>query len=428
MNLELGKREGNKVSFSFEIGTKELQKATNEVYLENRKYFNVPGFRQGKAPRQIIEMNYGKDVFFEDAVNEILPAMYAEAVEELELEPVAQPEINIEEVKKGEPLLVEVEVEVKPEVKLGDYKGLELEDVEFEVTDEMIDTQIEQVREQNARLVELEDENIEEGHLVNIDFKGSIDGEEFEGGAAEGHDLEIGSNTFIPGFEEQLIGHSKGEEIEVKVDFPEDYHAEDLAGEEAVFEVVINNIREKELPELDDDFAIDISEFDTLEEYKDDLRAKLEEQSELEAENAKRNKIVELAVANAEIDIPRGMIESEIDDEIGQIDYRLRSQGLELGAYLEMTGGDMLGLREEVEPMAIQRIKSNLVLEAIAEAEEIEVSEEDLNNELARLAEQYQAEDVEEFTEQMKSQGQLELIESGISNSKVIDLLLENVK
>ncbi|HEY4544593.1 MAG TPA: trigger factor [Tissierellaceae bacterium] len=428
MKAVFEKRENNTVSFNFEIEAKEFNQGLNKAYNENKHYFQIPGFRKGKAPRQIIELTYGSEVFFEDAVNAILPEKYEAAVKELELEPVDQPNIDIDEIVKGEPILVKVTVDVKPEVKLGEYKGLVVEETELEVTEEMVNFEIDQVREQNARLVDKGEEAIEEGDIANIDYKGFVDEVAFEGGEDQGHDLEIGSNSFIPGFEEQLVGKKAGEEVEVKVTFPEEYHAEDLAGKEAKFEVKINNVRVKELPELDDDFAIDVSEFDTLEEYKNDIKAKLEEELKNNAQIEKENSLVQMAVENAEMDLPRGMIEHEIDKELGELDYRLRSQGLDLETYINLTGGDIQALKDQIEPMATERVKANLVLEAIAEEEKIEVTDEDIDNELRKMAADFKAEDVEEFIKDMKKQGDLVLLKTSIANTKVVELLVENAK
>jgi len=315
---------------------------------------------------------------------------------------------------------------VKPEVKLGDYKAMELEKVEYEVTDEMIEHELHHVQEDNARIISV-DREVKEGDIVTIDFAGFVDEEQFPGGTAEGHELEIGSKTFIPGFEEQLIGKNKGEEVEVKVTFPEEYHEESLAGKEALFKVVIHEIREKELPELDDEFAKDVSEFDTIEEYKQDIKNRLEEELKSQEKFEKENKVIEKVMEISEVDIPNGMIETQIDDELGQFDFRLRQQGLELEKYLELTGTNIDMMREQFREVAEKRVRADLVLEAIAKVESIEVTEEDIDKELTKMAEQYKAEDVEEFKENMKK-GSLEFLKAGIINSKVVDLLIENAK
>lgn len=426
MGAVLEKKENNKVFFNFELEADAFEKALQDAYMKNRGRFNIPGFRKGKAPRKIIELNYGEEIFYEDAINILLPEAYENAVKELELEPVDTPDIDIDEIIKGEPILVKAEVDVKPEVKLGDYKAMELEKVEYEVTDEMIEHELHHVQEDNARIISV-DREVKEGDIVTIDFAGFVDEEQFPGGTAEGHELEIGSKTFIPGFEEQLIGKNKGEEVEVKVTFPEEYHEESLAGKEALFKVVIHEIREKELPELDDEFAKDVSEFDTIEEYKQDIKNRLEEELKSQEKFEKENKVIEKVMEISEVDIPNGMIETQIDDELGQFDFRLRQQGLELEKYLELTGTNIDMMREQFREVAEKRVRADLVLEAIAKVESIEVTEEDIDKELTKMAEQYEAEDVEEFKENMKK-GSLEFLKAGIINSKVVDLLIENAK
>lgn len=426
MGAVLEKKENNKVFFNFELEADAFEKALQDAYMKNRGRYNIPGFRKGKAPRKIIELNYGEEIFYEDAINILLPEAYENAVKELELEPVDTPDIDIDEIIKGEPILVKAEVDVKPEVKLGDYKAMELEKVEYEVTDEMIEHELHHVQEDNARIISV-DREVKEGDIVTIDFAGFVDEEQFPGGTAEGHELEIGSKTFIPGFEEQLIGKNKGEEVEVKVTFPEEYHEESLAGKEALFKVVIHEIREKELPELDDEFAKDVSEFDTIEEYKQDIKNRLEEELKSQEKFEKENKVIEKVMEISEVDIPNGMIETQIDDELGQFDFRLRQQGLELEKYLELTGTNIDMMREQFREVAEKRVRADLVLEAIAKVESIEVTEEDIDKELTKMAEQYKAEDVEEFKENMKK-GSLEFLKAGIINSKVVDLLIENAK
>lgn len=426
MNVVLEKKENNKVSFSFELEADKFEKALQETYLKNRGRFNIPGFRKGKVPRKIIEVNYGEEVFYEDAINLLLPEAYDNAVKELGLEPVDTPDVDIEEIVKGQPILVKVDVDVKPEVKLGDYKSIELEKVEYNVTDEMIEHELSHVQEENARLTNV-DRAVKEGDLVTIDFAGFLGEKQFEGGTAEGYDLEIGSNAFIPGFEEQLVGKSKEEEVDVNVTFPEEYHEESLAGKEVVFKVVIHEIKEKELPTLDDEFAKDVSEFDTMDEYKESIKSKLEEDLNNQEKIEKENRIVEAAIELAEVDIPNGMIETQIDNELRQFDFRLRNQGLELEKYLELTGSKIEDMREQFKDVAEKRVIADLVLEAIAKVEAVEVTDEDIDKELVKMAEQYKAEDVEEFVADMRK-GDLEFLNAGISNGKVIDLLLENAK
>lgn len=427
MNIVLDKKENNKVSFTVEIDAKDFSKAVQGAYLKNRKYFNLPGFRKGKAPRQIIEMNYGPEVFYEDAINEILPEAYEKAIDELKLEPVDQPEVDIEEIVKDENVIAKFEVEVKPEVKLGDYKGLEVEKVSYELTDEVVENELKSVQDMNGRLIDAGDRSVENGDVLTIDYSGSVDGELFPGGTAEGQPLTIGSEQFIPGFEEQLIGKNKGEEVEVKVTFPEEYHAEELAGKEAIFKVTIHEVKVKELPELDDEFAKDVSEFDTLEEYKNDIRAKLEEEFKNREKVEQENLIVEKVVEISEVEVPEGMIKTQIDNEVSEFAHRLSSQGLSLDQYISLTGGDEQALRDQLRPMAADRVKGDLILEAVAVAENIVVEDEDIEKELVKMAEIYNQENVEKFVEDMKK-GDLSFLDGALKNQKVIDFLMGEVK
>jgi len=427
MNPVLEKKENNKAFFTIEISEKEFEKAVQKAYLKNRNVFAVPGFRKGKVPRKIIEMNYGEEIFYEEALNSILPDAYEEAIDELKLEPVDYPEIDVDEIEKGKPVVVKIEVVIKPEVELGDYKNIEIEKIEYNVSDEDVEKELKTIQEMNARIIAAEDRETKEGDILTIDYEGFVDGEQFEGGTAEGQELTLGSDTFIPGFEEQLIGKKKGDVVEVKVNFPEDYFEESLGGKEALFNVTIHEIKEKELPVLDDEFAIDVSEFDTLDEYKNDLREKLEkdlkEKEKMDIENAVMEKIVEMS----KMDIPNVMIENQVENEIKQFDYNLRMQGLELEQYFQFTNSSLEDFKAQMTPMAEQRVRADLVLDTIAEVEEIEVSDEDIDKELERLAEQYMQEDVDKFKEDMKK-GDLEYLKTGIIRDKTIELLVSNTK
>lgn len=427
MKAVFDKKEKNTVHFNIEVPTGDFEKALQQAYMKNRGKFNIPGFRKGKVPRKIIEMNYGDDIFFEDAINLLLPEAYSNAIDELGLEPVDSPEVDIDEMELGKPIQVKFSVEVKPEVKLGDYKSIELEKVDYSVTEAMINNEVDREREQNARIIDAGDRAVADGDLVTIDFAGYIDGELFEGGSAEDHDLTIGSNQFIPGFEEGLIGKNKGEEVNVEVTFPEEYHEESLKGKPAVFKVTIKEIKVKELPELDDEFAKDVSEFDTLEEYKNNIKETLEkslkEQEKIETENKLVEKVVELS----EIDVPEAMIKSQIESEIKDFEYRVRSQGFDMDQYLELTGTSREDLELNFRPISERRVKADLVLEAIAKAEDIQVTDEDLDKELEKLAEQYQQANKEKFIKDMKK-GDLGFLKAGISNSKVLDMLVDNIK
>lgn len=427
MNAVLEKKENNKATFTIEIGEDKFEKAIQKSYLKNRNRFNIPGFRKGKAPRKIIEMNYGEEIFYEEALNIILPEAYESAIDELELEPVEQPQVDIEELEKGKPVVFKIEVTVKPEVKLGEYKSIEVEKVEYNVKDEDVEKELNSIQEMNARLIDASDREIKDGDILNIDFEGYIDEEKFEGGTAENQQLEIGSNKFIPGFEEQLIGKKKGEEVEVKVNFPEDYFEESLKGKEAIFKVTINEIKEKELPELDDEFAKDVSEFDTLDEFKESIKEKLEKDMKNKEKVEQEGKVIDKVVEVSEVDIPEVMVDNQIQNEMGQLDYSLRMQGLSIDQYFELTNTDIEDFKEQIKSEAEKRVKTELVLEEIAKVEKIEVENEDIDKELEKMAEQYQTEDVEKFKEDMKK-GDLEYIKTGIIRDKTIELLMANAK
>lgn len=427
MKALLEKKENNRAHFTVEIPEENFEEALQKAYLKNRHRFNIPGFRKGKAPRKIIEMNYGKEIFYEEAINLILPDAYTEAIEELKLEPVDAPEVDIEEIEKGKPIIAKFEVVVKPEVKLGDYKSIEIEKVEYNVTDEHIEEELRIVQERNARILDAGDRPVKEGDILTIDYAGFIDGEQFPGGTAEGQQLEIGSGQFIPGFEDQLVGKNKGEEVEITVTFPEDYHVEDLKGKEATFKVKIHEIKEKELPELDDEFAKDVSEFDTLEEYKQSIRERLEKDFKHKEEIDNENNLLEKVMEICEVDIPDVMIENQLENELKEFDYRMRMQGLNLEQYLQFTNTTLDSLKAQLMPMVAKRVKGDLVLEAIAKAENIEVSEEDIDKELEKMAESYGQENKEGFIENMKK-GDLSFMNTPILNEKVIELLKANAK
>lgn len=427
MNAVLEKKENNRATFTIEIGEDKFEKAIQKSYLKNRSRFNIPGFRKGKAPRKIIEMSYGEEIFYEEALNTILPEAYEFAIDELELEPVEQPQVDIEELEKGKPVVFKIEVTVKPEVKLGEYKSIEVEKVEYNVKDEDIEKELNSIQEMNARLIDASDREIKDGDILNIDFEGYIDEEKFEGGTAENQQLEIGSNKFIPGFEEQLIGKKKDEEVEVKVNFPEDYFEESLKGKEAVFKVSINEIKEKELPKLDDEFAKDVSEFDTLNEFKESIKEKLEKDMKNKEKVEQEGKVIDKVVEASEVDVPEVMVDNQIQNEMGQLDYSLRMQGLSIDQYFELTNTDMEDFKEQMKPEAEKRVKTELVLEEIAKVEKIEVEDEAIDKELEKMAEQYETEDVEKFKKDMKK-GDLEYIKTGIIRDKTIELLMANAK
>ena len=427
---EINKKEKNTVFFEITLPAEEVKNAKTEVFKKNRQYFQVPGFRKGKAPRKIIENMYGKDIFLEDAINELLPEKYEEAVKELELEVVDQPHVDIDEAKSGEDVVAKIHVDVKPEVKLGEYKGIEVEEVKYEVTDELIESDLENQRQMNARRINVDDRPAQEKDKVNIDFTGKIDGEEFEGGSAEKQDLELGSNTFIPGFEEQIIGHNVGDEFDIKVNFPDDYGAEELQGKEAIFSIKLNAISYDELPELDDEFIKDISDFDTVDEYKADLRKKREEEFKYREDQEKEKNILDKVVEGMEVDVPQGMIDHQIDLQIQNFDQSLRAQGMALEDYIKMIGSNMEAFRKNLQGDAEDQVKTMLAVEAIAEKEGLDVTEDEILKEIDRMCEQYFGNDPEQ-KEKMKKQ-MLEVnkegVEENLRNRKAIDFLVEHAK
>lgn len=427
MNWTLKTKENNKAVFSIEIDEKEFEEATQEVYLRSRNRFNIPGFRKGKAPRKVIEMNYGEGIFYDEALNNLLPEAYDKAIEELELEPVAMPELDVEKLEKGEPIVVNIEVAIKPEVKLGDYKNIELEKVEHNVTDEDVEMELETIQEMNGRIVDVGDREAKEGDILTINFEGYIEDEKFEGGSAEGQEITLGENQFIPGFEEQLIGKKKEDKVEVEVTFPEDYFEESLKGKDAIFKVEIKEIKEKELPKLDDEFAIDVSEFDTLDEYKESLREKLEARAKENEKVEKENNVIDHIVEKTEIEIPEVMLDNQIENEISQFEQTLGMQALTLEKYYEMTNTSAEDLKQQVSPVAEQRLRADLILEAIEKEEEIEITEEEIEAELEKMAKEFQHENVEEFKDEMLG-GSVERIKMSIGRDKTIELLISNTK
>ncbi len=392
MSLQVEKLEKNMAKLTFESTPEEFEKAIQSAYLKNKGKIMVQGFRKGKVPRQIIEKMYGVEVFFEDAANILIPDVYEKELKESDLEVVSQPEIDVVQIEKGQPFIFTAKVALKPEVTLGEYKGLEVGTVDVTVSDEDVEKEIEAERERNARTITVENRPVADKDTVIIDFEGFVDGEAFEGGKGENYPLVIGSHSFIDTFEEQLIGAELGSEVEVNVTFPEDYQAEDLAGKPALFKVKIEEIKAKELPELDDDFAQDVSEFDTLEEYKEDVRKNLTEKKEQEAKNVKEEAVLAKVVENAEMEIPEPMIEQQIRQMTEDFAGRIQMQGLSLEQYMELSGLTPDKMVEQMRPNAIKRIQVRLVLEAIAEAEKIEVSDERVDQELEEMAKKYHME------------------------------------
>ena len=392
MSLQVEKLENNMAKLTIEVAAEELEKAIQAAYQKNKNKISVPGFRKGKVPRQVIEKMYGKEVFYEDAANALIPDAYEKALDECEESIVSSPKIEVTQIEAGKPFIFTAEVALKPEVKLGKYKGVKVDKIAVEVTEDEVNAEIERERESNARTVEVEGRAIENGDIATIDFEGFVDGVAFEGGKGENYPLTIGSGSFIPGFEEQLVGKNKDEEVDVNVTFPEDYHAEELKGKAALFKVAIKEVKTKELPELDDEFAAEVSEFDTLAEYKEDIQKKLTDKKEKEARNAKEEAVIDAIIADSAMDIPEAMLETQQRQMVDEFAQRLQMQGLSLQQYFQFTGLDAQKMLDQVKPQAERRIKSRLVLEAIVAAEGITATDEDYENEIARMAEVYNME------------------------------------
>ncbi|MDO5717980.1 MAG: trigger factor [Tissierellia bacterium] len=427
MSVELKTRENNKAVFTVEINPEEFRAAINKAYQKNKHLFGIPGFRKGKAPRKIIELNYGKDIFYEDAVNIVLNEKYEPALDELELTPVDYPEVDIlDEVSEDEPFKAEFTVEIKPDAKLGDYSNLEVDVVKYDVNDEMVEAEIEKEIKKNARLVVV-DRPAEKGDTVNIDFEGFIDGVAFDGGKGESHDLVLGSNSFIPGFEDQLVGKNAGEEFEIDIKFPEEY-TDELKGKDAVFKIVMNNIKVEELPELDDDFVMDVSEFDTVEEYRNSVREKLIENNEKMLEDQKVANATKALIEITEVDIPEIMIEKETDRLFKEHENRLMSYGMNLDSYFAATHTDEDRLREDLRKTARGILERELALEAFSKAENIEATDEEIDNELRELAKAYSETEVERFVSEYKEKEDMSMITDFIINRKTLDHLVDIVK
>ncbi len=392
MSLQVEKLEKNMAKLTIEATAEEFEAAIEKAYQKNKGKMNVQGFRKGKAPRAIIEKMYGVGVFYEDAANFIIPEAYEAAAKESGLDIVSQPEIDVTQIEKGKSFIFTATVAVKPEVTLGEYKGIEVEKADLTVTEEEMDAELDKVREQNSRMLTVEDRAVEDGDMTVIDFEGFVDDVAFEGGKGTDYPLTIGSHSFIDNFEEQLIGKNIGEEVEVNVTFPEEYQAKELAGKPALFKVTVKEIKKKELPELDDEFAKDVSEFDTLEEYKEDLKKGLVEKKEKAAKTAKEDAIVDKIIENATMEIPDAMLDTQVKQMANEFAQRLQSQGLSVEQYFQFTGMDSNKFLENIKPQAMKRIQSRLVLEAIVKAENIEVSEEEVTKEIEEMAKNYQME------------------------------------
>lgn len=416
--------EKNLVKLTFEVNAEEFEKAINKVYAKNAKKFNIPGFRKGKAPRAIVEKYYTEAVFYDEAINMVLPEAYEAALKESGVDVVARPEIDVEEIKKGEPVVFTALVTTKPEVKLGEYKGIEVEKIDYTVTDEDVQKDIEATQQKNARLISVDDKAIENGNIAVIDFEGFVDDVAFEGGKGEDYELEIGSGTFIPGFEEQLVGAKTDDKIDVKVTFPEEYHAENLAGKDAVFKVTVKDVKVRELPELNDDFAEEVSEFDTMEQFRADVKSKLEKAAEDKAKAETENRVVEKAIENAEFEIPDAMLEAQIDNIVRDFEQRLTYQGMNLDMYLQYIGQDMKAFRAQFGEQAKKQVEGSLVLEAIQKAEGIEAGPEETELHLVDMSKKYNME-LDKLKE-LLGDAEMESIKNEIALQKTIEMLVNN--
>ena len=424
MSLQVEKLENNMAKLTIEVPADDLEKALQSAYMKQKNKIAMPGFRKGKVPRQMIEKMYGPEIFYDDAANTLIPKAYSEAYEECELEIVSRPEINVVQIEKGKSFIFTADVATKPEVKLGEYKGLEVDKVSTRVTQKEVDAKIQEEAEKNAREVVVTDRAVADGDEVILDFEGFVDCEAFEGGKGENYPQTIGSGSFIPGFEEQLVGAEAEKEVEVKVTFPEDYHAEELKGKEAVFKCTVHEIKAKELPEIDDEFAAEVSEFDTLEEYKADVKAKIKEQKAADGKRNQEDQAVEQAVKNAEYEIPQPMIETQTTQMVEDFAQRIQSQGITLEQYFQFTGLTAEKMMEDMRPQAIKRIETRLVLEAVAKAENIEITDEKIDEELAKMAESYNME-VEKLKEFM-GENEKKQMKEDLAVQEAVTFLVEN--
>lgn len=425
MNCKVEKTQNaNEVKLEITIEAEKFENAIKKVYFQSAKYFNIPGFRKGKAPQHIVERYYGKEIFYEDAFNEVVPAEYEKALEENKIEAVAKPEIDVIKMEKGQDLVFTAIVATKPEVEIGKYKGIEIEKIEYTVEDEAVENELKSMQEKNSRLITVDDRAVENGDTTTIDFEGFVDNVPFDGGKAENYDLEIGSGSFIPGFEDQIVGMKIDEEKDINVKFPEEYFSKDLAGKDATFKVKLHSIKKKEMPKLDDEFAKDVSEFDTLEELKKSIREKLEKQMEDKAKYEKEQAVIKVLCDEAKIDIPAGMIELEIDNMVKDMEQRMSYQGLKLEQYLKMLNKTEAEFRKESEPQAIEAIKSRLVLEAVVAKEGIKADEKEITEKIKEMAKNYGRKE----DELLENNNVKKYIEQGIVNEKAIDLLIKNAK
>jgi trigger factor len=426
MSVQVENLEKNTVKLTIEVSAEELEKALQEAYNKQKKSISIPGFRKGKVPRNVVEKMYGPAVFYEDAANILIPQAYSDAAKESGQDIVSRPVIDVTQLEKGKPFIFTAEVAVKPEVTLGKYIGVTVTKVDTEVTDEEVDEAINKERENNARIVSVEDRAIESGDTAVIDFEGFVDGVAFEGGKGENHSLEIGSGSFIPGFEDQLIGKNVGDDVDVNVTFPEEYHAPDLAGKEAVFKVKVHEIKAKELPELDDEFAQDVSEFDTVAEYRDSVKAKLQENKDNAAKRAQQDEAIKKIVEKSQMELPDAMIDTQCEDMINQFAQQMAQQGLSMDQYMQFSGLTLDQLKEQVRPEAIERIQSSLVLEQIAKEENIEITDEDIDAEIEKMAAMYnmEADKLKGYMGDEEKEG----MKKDLAIQKAVDLITESMK
>ena len=426
MSLQVEKMEKNMAKLTIEVAAEDLEKAMQNAYQKAKGRISIPGFRKGKAPRKMIEQMYGKGIFLEDAVNALIPEHYSKALAECDLEIVSQPTIDITQAEPGKALIFTAEVATKPEVTLGDYKGVEVPKTEINVTDEDVDAEIKKEQEKNSRTINVEDRGAQLQDVVTIDFEGSVDGVPFDGGQATEYPLTLGSNTFIPGFEDQLVGAKVGDDVDVKVTFPEEYQAKELAGKEAIFKCAVKKIEAKELPELDDDFAKDVSEFDTLAEYKEHVKTNLVDRKENEAKRAKEDAAVDKAIENAQMDIPEAMLQTQCRQMLDDFSRRMQSQGLSMDQYFQFTGMTAEKMMEDMKPQALKRIQTRLVLEKVAEVENIQPTEEEVNEEISKMAEAYKME--ADKLKELLGERELEQMKKDMAVQKAVTVIADAAK
>ncbi len=423
MSLQVEKLEKNMAKLTIEVPAEELEQALQKAYLKNKNKISVPGFRKGKVPRQMIEKMYGPEIFYEDAANVLIPDAYAGAADECELELVSRPAIDIVKIEKGQPFVFTAEVAVKPEVTLGAYKGIEVEKIDTAATEEEITAEVDKERENNSRTITVEDRAVQNGDMTVIDFEGFVDGTPFEGGKGTDYPLTIGSGAFIPGFEEELVGAEIGKEVDVNVTFPEEYHAKELAGKPAVFKCTVKEIKVKELPDADDEFVKDVSEFDTMEEYRADLKKKIEERKAADAKAKKEDAVIEKIIEAAQMEIPEAMIETQAENLVDDFAQRLMMQGMSLEQYAQYTGATVASMTNQMKPQAKKRIESRLVLEAVAAAENIEIGDDEIEAEMNRMAESYKME-LDKLKE-LISEEEKKNMRQDLSIQKAIELVTE---